>query len=366
MHFGGGGFAAAPVRPDRGQSAHQRKPRFRHGSERGPRLGPVADGSPLRGDGPGGRNGVSPGPPLFRDDGRRGAGALGPARGDAALRAPRQLSLTPSASGPSRLSPVAGPFRTGAGPGVGSGPPLSVRADPPPGPAGRHPLPGRQGAGRGVHAGRRGDPGPVRLADGPGDRQRPPVPAGAVGSKRPGNPDRDLPGGGGGVRGEHGSPGVVEPGGAKDRRRPAGAGPIGRAPPPTDFLPAQRRAGDFPERGVPGPGAGRGGDGASRADRHGSARRPLGRHPGQCHAGSLRGRGRRLLYRDPAGPGPAGGTGHVAGRVPEHGQPRPAGAVDFDPGLGVRPAGGLPRPGPVGDEGSSNGSSSSGPTACSD
>ena len=201
------------------------------------------------------------------------------------------------------------------------------------------PLPGRQGSRRGVHPGRRGDPGHVRLPGRPGDCQRPHVPGRAAGPDRPGDPDPHLPGGRGRLRREDGSAQIVQPGGEKDRRWPAEAGPIPGGSAPDRDLPAQRRAGGLPA-GVPhDPGIEYLGDGARRGDRHAGARRSVGHHADQCHAHLLGRRRNRLLCGDPAGPGPAGGAGAAAGRVPRHGQPRAARSADLHQGFGRHRAG---------------------------
>ena len=130
-------------------------------------LGPVVGGSPLRGDDPPPRFGVSGGLPQLRDDGRRGPAALEPAGGGADLRLPRQLFLPSPAPRSARLPPLAGPSRAAAGPAGGSGPLLSCGAGLLPERAGGQPLPGRQGSRGRVHPGRRGDSGHVRFPGGP-------------------------------------------------------------------------------------------------------------------------------------------------------------------------------------------------------
>ena len=109
-----------------------------------------------------------------------------------------------------------------------------------------HLFVGRRGRRRGVQPGRRGHPGHVRRPGGAGDRQRPPAPGGAAGPGRPGDADRHLPGGRGGLRHADGRAPVLQPGGAADRGQPAGPRPAAGAAPGRADLPPGRRAGGLP------------------------------------------------------------------------------------------------------------------------
>ena len=116
----------------------------------------------------------------------------------------------------------------------------------------RH-LPGREEIRTGVHRGGRGDPVDVRRPGGAGHRQRPQAPGRTEGQTRPGDPDRDLAGGGGGLRRPDGGAGVHQPGGAEDGRQPDGDGRLlGGALSSPHGAPRQR-AGVLPGGGSPWP-----------------------------------------------------------------------------------------------------------------
>ena len=214
---------------------------------------------------------------------------MGSARRDAPVRVSRQPSNSASAPGPFGPYHLPGPSCFSTARGGGSGGLLSRRADPPPRPAcGQH-LSGLEEGGRRIHPGRRGDPGPVRLAGGAGFVQRAQIPRRAAGPHRSGDPDRHLPGGGDRLGREDGHVDFVQPGSPKDRRRFAQSGPIARGTPPDPDLSAGRRPRGLPGTGLGGPGAERLRDGAGRGDRHAGARRTVGYGSAQCDADPLGG-----------------------------------------------------------------------------
>ena len=249
---------------------------------------------------------------------------MGPARRDAALPVPWRHFGTAAAARPAGPHPVPGPSRVPPAPGGGAGGVLPGGAGPPPGPARRQRLRrGEGGRGR-VHPRGRRDAGHVRLPGGAGHRQRPHPPGGAAGPDRPGDPDQHLAGGRRRLRRQDGRPGVVQPGGEKDRGRAAGAGPVAGATAGGADRPAGRRAGGLPQGIAPGPGAEHRRDGAGRRDRAPGPRRPQRHHADQRHSDPLGGGRDRVLRGDPAGPDRPGGAGAAAGRVPGHGEPRAA------------------------------------------
>ena len=210
---------------------------------------------------------------------------------------------------------------------------------PTPGRAGGQLLSGRQGRRARVHPGGRGGPGAVRVPGRGGDRQRPPAPGRAAGAGRPGGPGRHVTGGRRGPRCPDRPSGLAQPGGQADRRRAGPAGPLPGATARGPVLAACRREGALHGHLPPAGGAAQRHDGARRGDRALGSRRAACHDVGQRHADPGRGRGGRLHGGHHAGSGAAGGAGAVAGRVPESGEPRAAGAAGRDQGLGRDRAG---------------------------
>ena len=134
-------------------------------------------------------------------------------------------------------------------------------------------------------------------------------------------------------RSKNGSPGVAQPGGQEDRRRPAGPRPAGGAAAGDAGLPAGRRAGDLAARVPPGGGAEHGRDGAGRGGRHRGARWTERLRAAQRHAHPLRGWRVGVGGRHPPGHDGPGGAGAAAGRVPRDGEPRAADAAHLHQGL---------------------------------
>ena len=215
---------------------------------------------------------------------------------------------------------------------------LSWRVHSSPGRERRPLLPHQQGGRTGIHRRGRRDPGAVRIAGGDGHRQRPGLSGRAACPCRSGDPGRHLASWGGSVRREDRRTPAVQSRGTADGCGPGPVGPLASGGAADDDGPVSRRRGVVVRGAAACAGAGGRGGRAGRRVRALGAGRPQHQDPGQRHADPRRGRRGRFPGGHHSGPGTTGGTRTPANRVPEHGEPRAAGAADLDPGLDPGPA----------------------------